>query len=89
MSEMRIKFISAGFKSILSSEGVANEVRNIASRIAANANANNERGGEGFVASDIWHAGYGGGRVACSVFTTDVRSRIAEAEDKALSRAVF
>lgn len=89
MGQVRIKFISAGFKEILNSEGVATEVRNITDRIAANANGNNTRGGEGFRASELWTAQLGGGRVAGSVFTTDRESCIAEAEDKALSRAVF
>ena len=85
--QTKIKFISKGFKEILCSEGVQNLVTEVTSNIQDKANANNTRGGKGFKAN-IWMGGYGGGRWVGSVNTTDRKSKIAEAEDKALSRAV-
>lgn len=83
----RITFISAGFKEILCSGGTRGVVESAAQTIQGNANANNSRGGEGF-SCKTWMGFYGGGRWVASVSTTDIKSRIAEAEDKALSRAV-
>ena len=85
--QVKIKFRSAGFKEILCGSGVQNLVSDAASSIQDRANANNTRGGEGFSAH-VWMGGYGGGRWVGSVNTTDNKSRIAEAEDKALSKAV-
>lgn len=87
-SQMKIKFISKGFKEILCSGGTKNLVTQQASIIQGTANANNMRGGEGF-GTHTWMGGYGGGRWIASVSTTDRKSMIAEAEDKALSRAVM
>ena len=86
--QIRIKFISQGFKEILCSDGVQNIVTEITSNIQDKANANNTRGGKGFKAN-IRMGDYGGGRWIGSVNTTDRKSKIAEAEDKALSRAVL
>lgn len=86
-TQMKIKFNSAGFKEILCSGGVQNAVRDATENILAKANANNSRGGEGF-RSDVWMGAFGGGRWVGSVSTTDRKSRVAEAEDKALSRAL-
>lgn len=85
--QTKIKFISSGFKDILCSEGVMNLVTSETSIIQDKANANNSRGGDGFSAN-VWMGAYGGGRWVGSVTTTDLKSKIAEAEDKALSRAV-
>ena len=85
--QVKIKFISQGFKDILCSDGVKNMVTDTAANIQQKANANNSRGGEGFSA-ETWMGAYGGGRWVASVSSTDRASRIAEAEDKALSRAV-
>lgn len=85
---MRITFISKGFKQVLCSDGVKEAVTNEAQIIQANANANNTRGGEGFEC-ETKMIGYGGGRWGAFVSTTDYKSRVAEAEDKALSRAVM
>jgi hypothetical protein len=87
-TQMKIQFISAGFKEILCSGGVQEAVTNAARTIQGTANANNTRGGEGF-SCKTWMGNYGGGRWVASVSTTDRKSRIAEAEDKALSRAVM
>jgi len=85
--EIRIKFRSEGFKEILCGGGVKNLVTEAATTIQGRANANNTRGGEGFAAK-TWMGNYGGGRWVASVSTTDRESRVAEAEDKALSRAL-
>lgn len=84
---INIKFNSAGFKEILCSGGVQGVVKDATEAIQARADANNRRGGDGF-RSHVWMGGYGGGRWVGSVTTTDRKSRIAEAEDKALSRAL-
>lgn len=86
--QISIKFNSQGFKEILCSGGVQELVSEVTSNIQDNANMNNERGGEGFDAH-VWMGSYGGGRWVGSVTTTDHKSRVAEAEDKALSRAVL
>ena len=86
--QIKIKFISSGFKEILCSGGVQSAVTQAAENICSRANANNTRGGEGF-ATDTWVGNYGGGRWVASVSTTDHASCVAEAEDKALSRAVI
>lgn len=85
--QMKIKFISKGFHDILCSGGVKGVVQEATDSIRASANANNSRGGDGF-SGNVWMGGYGGGRWVGSVTTTDRKSRIAEAEDKALSRAL-
>ena len=85
--QVEIKFIKSGFKEIVCSDGVYNAVTEAATNIQQKANSNNTRGGKGFVSS-TWMGKYGGGRWVASVMTTDRASEIAEAEDKALSRAV-
>lgn len=87
MAEVDIQFISAGFKAILESEGTKNLVEQEAQSLAERANGNNDRGGSGFVASTKL-GNYGGGRWVAFVSTTDKASMIAEAEDKALTRAI-
>lgn len=83
----RIEFISEGFRQILLSEGCHEVVKQTTDEIVERANANNTRGGEGFRASTEV-GGYGGGRWIGFVSTTDKNAKIAEAEDKALTRAV-
>lgn len=87
MSEMKIEFISDGFKAILNSEGVKAAVQAAADDIKERANANIDGNSEGF-SSKVWTGGYGGGRWVGSVTTTDFASMVAESEDKALSKAV-
>ena len=57
----KIEFIDAGFKAILTSEGCQEVVGQTAQSICDKANANNDRGGEGF-RSSTQVGGYGGGR---------------------------
>ena len=56
--------------------------------IWARANANNTRGGSGFYSGSRIGTAYGSQRALGFVYTTDRKSAIAEAEDKALSEAV-
>lgn len=86
--QIKIKFISSGFKEILCSGEVHDLVSQAAEQIQSRANANNTRGGDGFSA-DTWMGGYGGGRWVATVSAMDRAARIAESEDKALSRAVM
>ena len=86
--QIKIKFISSGFREILCSGEVHYLVSQAAQQIQSRANANNSRGGDGFSA-ETWMGGYGGGRWVATVSAMDRAARIAESEDKALSRAVM
>ena len=83
------KWIQEGFEEIISSAGTQAEVARITADICARANANNMRGGEGFKSATRLGTAYGKTRALGFVHTTDHKSIIAEAEDKALSRAVM
>lgn len=87
MEKVRIVFNSDGFRQILLSEGCHEVVKQTTDEIAERANANNTRGGEGFQAS-TQVGGYGGGRWIGFVSATDKNAKIAESEDKALTRAL-
>ena len=87
MADTRIEFISSGFREILLSDGCHELVQSVTDDIYTKANANNTRGGEGFEASTMV-GGYGGGRWIGFVSTTDKESKIAEAEDLALTRSL-
>lgn len=84
---IRLVFNSDGFRQILQSEGVHDLVQQTAEEIAEKANANNTRGGQGFEAR-TQIGGYGGGRYIGFVTTADNKAKIAESEDKALTRAL-
>lgn len=86
--QTHIEFISEGFKEILCSGEVQELVTQAAEQIQSRANANNTRGGSGF-AVKTQMGNYGGGRWISTVIPTDRAARIAESEDKALSRAVM
>ena len=86
MKISKIEFVSAGFKEILSSDGVAAIITQHTEAICDRANANLSEESEGFK-SRVFQGG-GQGRVVGTVYTTDHASRVAEAEEKALSRAV-
>ena len=85
--QIRIEFNSDGFKQILKSDGVKSMVQEHTDTIRDRANGNIDGESEGF-SSDVIYGGYGGGRWVGFVSTTDAASQRAEAEDKALSRAV-
>lgn len=83
----RIVFNSEGFREILLSEGCHDLVTNVTEEIADKANANNDRGGNGFNAS-TQVGGYGGGRWVGFVTATDNKAAAAQSEDQALTRAL-
>ena len=80
----RIKFISDGFKAILASDGVRKLVTEQTAAIKARADANISGKSVGYNMK-IYPPG---GRWIGIVGTTDHASIVAEAEEKALSRAV-
>jgi len=77
-----------GFQNILCSPEIVSQVETITEGIKARANANNTRGGTGFESATRVGKSYKSQRAIGFVFTTDYQSKVAEAEDKALSRAV-
>lgn len=85
--QIKIEFKSEGFSQILNGAGVQGAVASAAGAIQERANESLNEESEGF-SSRVWKGGYGGGRWVGSVSTTDHASMVAEAEDKALSRAV-
>ena len=87
MADARIVFKSEGFRQILLSDGCRDLVQSTAEEIKNKADANNTRGGSGFEAT-TQVGGFGGGRWIGFVSSTDKASKIAEAEDKALTRAL-
>ena len=86
-SETRIVFNSEGFRQILLSDGCHDVIQQVTDEIRDKADANNDRGGEGFN-STVQVGGYGGGRWIGFVGTSDENSMIAESEDQALTRAL-
>lgn len=85
---VEIEFFSEGFEQILTSPGTLSAVENATNAIRARANANNRRGGTGFHSGTRIGKAYGSQRALGFVYTTDRQSQLAEAEDKALSKAV-
>ena len=89
--QIRLEFNSDGFREILTGAGVQSAVSEATQKIQAQANANAagelDENSEGFSAR-MWIGGFGGGRWVGSVSTTDHSTMVAEAENKALSRAV-
>lgn len=89
--QIRIEFNSEGFREILTGAGVQSAVSEATQKIQAQANANAAgdlaESSDGFSAK-TWLGGFGGVRWVGSVSTTDHSTMVAEAENKALSRAV-
>lgn len=86
--QIEIEFFPEGFEQILTSSGTMSAVQSATNAIYARANANNQRGGTGFHSGTRIGKAYGSQRALGFVYTTDRKSQIAEAEDKALSEAV-
>lgn len=82
----KIEFVSSGFKEILNSSGVAALITEHTNAVCSRANANLTEDSSGYK-SKVFQGG-SQGRVVGTVYTTDHASRVAEAEYKALSRAV-
>ena len=86
--QIEIEFFSEGFEQILTSPGTMSAVESATNEIWARANANNAHGGTGFHSGTRIGKAYGSQRALGFVYTTDRKSQLAEAEDKALSKAV-
>ncbi len=86
--QVEIEFFSEGFEQILTCEGTMSVVQSATNGIWARANAKNSRGGTGFHSGTRIGRAYGSQRALGFVYTTDRKSELAEAEDKALSEAV-
>lgn len=86
--QVEIEFFPEGFEQILTSSGTMSAVQSATNAIYARANAKNKRGGTGFHSGTRIGKAYGSQRALGFVYTTDRKSQIAEAEDKALSEAV-
>lgn len=86
--QVEIEFFPEGFEQILTSSGTMSAVQSATNAIYERANANNQRGGTGFHSGTRIGKAYGSQRALGFVYTTDRKSQIAEAEDKALSEAV-
>lgn len=81
----RIEFNSEGFKEVLmASQGLVSSVTN---QIAAAASSNIVEESAGYSA-EVIIGGFGGGRPVGIVASSDYAAAVAEAEYKALSRAV-
>ncbi len=86
--KMTIEWNHAGFEALLCDAGTMALVKEQTERICQAANANNDRGGNGFECATRLGKAYGSQRALGFVYSTDNKSAIAESEDKALSRAV-
>lgn len=87
-TKMVIEWNHDGFEALLCDAGTMQLVQQQAERICDAANANNNRGGSGFVQGTRLGRAYGSQRALGFVYSTDDKSALAESEDKALSRAV-
>ena len=83
----KIEFDSDGFREILLSEGMKEQVESAVERIQSEANAGITEDSEGF-SVDVIQGGYGGGRWVGFVSAIDSAAAIAESENKVLSGAV-
>lgn len=79
--KIRLQLDHAGIAELLTSDGVSDVCGSAARAIS-------DAAGEGFQASGPWRAKFGGGRSAWRVKAVTHEAKVAEAEDKALSRAV-
>lgn len=86
----RIKFISSGFEKILCSEGAKKVCEDVGADIQSRANGSlgEYSDSAGFAMSSRIVKAYGSRRNMTFVYTTDGGSMRAEAENKALSKAV-
>ena len=80
-TKVRIELVSDGIKALLNSQAMANECEKAATRIANAA-------GEGFEVMPAKSLGFGGGRVGYGVKAESYEAKVAESEDKVLSKAV-
>lgn len=80
-TKVRIELNSAGIRELLMSQPIAEECRKAAEAIAA-------RAGDGFEVLPLKQMGFGGGRVGYAVHADSYDAKVAEAEEKVLSKAV-
>ena len=80
-TKVRIELLSDGIHELLCSAPIAGECEKAAQGIAA-------RAGDGFVVLEMRQMGFGGGRIGYAVKADTEEAKIAEAEDKVLSKAV-
>lgn len=80
-TKVKIELNSDGIRELLMSAPIAAECEKAANEIAA-------RAGEGFEVLPMRKQSFGGGRIGYAVRTESYEACIAEAEDKALSKAV-
>ena len=80
-TKVRIELLSDGIRELLMSAPIAAEGEKAAEMIAA-------RAGDGFVVLPMRQMGFGGGRVGYAVKAETDEAKLAEAEDKVLSKAV-
>ena len=80
-TKVTIELDHDGIRQLLMSQPIAAECERAAGKIAAAA-------GDGFEVMPQRQMSYGGGRVGFAVKTATYEARLAEAEDKALSKAV-
>lgn len=80
-TKVRIELVHDGIRQLLMSQPIANECEKAAEKIAA-------RAGDGFEVLPLRQLNFGGGRVGHAVYTATYDAKVAEAEDKVLSKAV-
>lgn len=80
-TKVRIELLSDGIHDLLCSQPIAAECEKTAEGIAS-------RAGDGFEVKPLRMMGFGGGRVGYAVHAESYEAKLAEAEDKVLSKAV-
>ena len=80
-TKVRIELLSGGIRDLLCSQPIAAECEKAAEGIAS-------RAGDGFEVKPLRMMGFGGGRVGYAVHAESYDAKLAEAEDKVLSKAV-
>ena len=80
-TKVRIELLGDGIRELLCSAPIASECEKAAEGIAA-------RAGDGFIVLPLRKMGFGGGRIGYAVKAETDEAKIAEAEDKVLSKAV-
>ena len=80
-TKIRIELNHDGIRELLMSDAIAKECEKAAQAIAA-------RAGDGFEVLPMRKQGFGGGRIGYAVHAESYEAKLAEAEDKVLSKAV-
>ena len=80
-TKIRIELNSDGIRELLMSDAIAKECEKAAQAIAS-------RAGDGFEVLPMRKQSFGGGRIGYAVHAESYEAKLAEAEDKVLSKAV-